>query len=163
MKKKLVLIIAVAVLIVALLAAGVVVLLRNTGDTVLSMEQKTALAGDYVSLSVNIKNNHGIYYGLVNVSYNADVIEFVSCEGGEVFNECESNDVGGTVIFIVNQSDLSNSHIDGKVATLNFKIKDSAVKGDYDISFDKETAFCNLSEPEDLIIPEFKNGKITVK
>ncbi len=169
MNKKIILIIVASVLAVALVTTGTIFVIKyinnNVGNTVLSFESKTALAGDIVKMPITLNKNHGFYYGQITVSYNADAIEFVSCASGEIFDECEVNDVDGTVVMLVNQSDLSNTKINGTLATLNFKIKETAAKGEYKIEFvhDEQTAFCNLSEPENLIIPELISGIITVK
>lgn len=167
-KKKLIIIIVAAVLAVALLAVGTVYTVKyikeNVGDSILSLESKTALAGDTIKLSFTISKNHGLWGGQIVINYDADNLTFVSCANGVVFDECEANATdGGKLMVLVTQSDLENTDADGVVATLNFEIKDSAAKGDYDIEFSTDTNLCDIDEPEDLIVPLFENGKITVK
>jgi len=62
---------------------------------------------------------------------------------------------------LVTQSDLDDTKENGLIATLNFKAKVSADKGEYDISFNTETNFCDSDEK--MVEPIFKKGVITVK
>lgn len=163
--KKLVLIIIAAVLAVALVTVGTIYgikYIRNyVGDTVISFESKTALAGDNVKLPISIIKNHGIWGGQIIVSYDADTLEFVSCANGDVFDECETNSADGTVNLVVNQTEIENNHKNGIIATLNFKIKENAQNGDYTIQFDETTNFCD--KDAQLIELTLNNGIITVK
>ena len=163
--KKVILIIVSAVLAVALLAVGTVFAVKyiknNVGTTVISFESKTALSGDNVQLSFEISKNHGIWGGQIKINYDATAISFVSCANGNVFDECEVNDVDGSVNLLLNQLELKSSDINGIIATLNFKIKENAKKGDYKIEFDKSTNFCD--ENAEIIEPILEGGVITVK
>lgn len=163
--KKLVLIIVCAVLAVALITVGTVFavdLFKNhIGTTVISFENKTVLAGDTVEIPLSISKNHGIWGGQIIINYDSDAINFVSCSNGEVFDECEVNSNVGEVVILVTQSELEDSNENGLIANLNFKVKVSADKGDYDIAFDDETNFCDSDE--NMIEPILEKGVITVK
>ncbi len=163
MNKKLVLIIVSSVLAVALLVTGVIFLVKNTVGCTVSLNSQKALAGNTVEIPISLSKNVGLYYGQLVINYDSENLSLASCVGGNVFEEFEYSDVDGTVNILINQLGLTNTKEDGTIATLVFYVKESADKGEYEITFDKESAFCNVSDPEDLITPIFKNGKITVK
>lgn len=163
--KKILLIIIAAVLAVALITLAtmnVIKYIKNyVGDTVISFENQTALTGDTVKIPFSIIKNHGLWGGQVKINYDANVLEFVSCANGSVFDECEVNGAKGSVNLIVNESGLDDSKANGTIATFNFKIKETAKKGDCKIEFDKTTTFCD-NEGE-IIEIKFTDGIITVK
>ncbi len=161
MNKKLVLIISSFVLALAVLICGAILIVKNTGDTVITLSNATALAGDTVELPLEITKNHGIWGGQIIINYDTDAINFVSCSNGEVFDECEVNNNDGEVVLLVTQSALENTNVNGLIANLNFKIKISADKGSYDITFNADTNFCDSDEK--LIELTLNKGKITVK
>lgn len=160
--KKIVLIIACVVLSICIVL-GALFLINHIGDCTLSLDRKTVLAGDNVELEITLDKNKGFYYGCITLEYDASAIEFVSYTRGDVFDECALNDIGGQVIMLVNQSDLTLSKENGMVARLKFRVKQNAKDGEYDIKFVEETNFCNIEDAENLIVPKFENGKITVK
>ena len=161
MNKKLVLIITSVVVAVAIICCGALLIIKNVGNTVLSLNSKTALAGDTVELTLSIDKNHGIWGGPIVINYDAESISFVSCANGGVFDECEVNSNEGEVVLLVTQSDFENTKANGVVATLNFKVKVSAEKGDFDISFNGESNLCNIDE--EIVEINYNNGKIKVK
>lgn len=136
---------------------------RNSGETTVYFENKTALAGDTVKIPICITKNHGVgFWGAqIVLNYDAEALTFESCANGDVFDECEVNPETGKVNIILNQTEIENVKQDGTLATLNFKIKTSAKKGDYGIEFDSLTCFSRDSG--ELFDPVLKNGAITVK
>lgn len=163
--KKLVLIIVASILAAVLLTfatIGAVKYVKNhVGTTVISFENKIALAGDTVKLPFSIIKNHGIWGGQIIIKYDAAALEFVSCANGDVFDECEVNGTDGSVNLVVNQSEMTNSKLNGIIATLNFRIKENAKKGNYTIDFSETTNFCD--KDGEMLEPILKNGAITVK
>lgn len=163
--KKLVLIIVSALLAVALLTFGtikVISYVKNyVGDTTVYFENQTALSGDTVKLPLSITKNHGLWAGLLKVKYDTAGLEFVSCANGAVFDECEVEAGDGTVSIIVNMSELEDVKENGLVVTLNFKVKENAKKGDYNVQLNADTEFCDLNgEEKDVVL---QKGTITVK
>lgn len=155
MKKKLYLLLVVVTLIITMTGCSMF------GDTTVSLEGTTALAGDNVKVPLSIKNNPGLFGGQVIINYDKDVFEFVSCTSGDVFDRCDSNDEIGMLCLLVNSSEPKDVNVDGLVATLNFKIKDLAKDGDYKIVFDEETNFCNIDAELQEVV--FVNATVTVK
>lgn len=168
MKKRFFLIIT-AVLLVALLMTGCA---RST-TPILSIESKTALIGDTINVPVKIEKNSGLYVGQIVVNYDTNVFEFISGGNGDVFDECVVNgkDLKGTVMIIANQSGATDTKKDGTLASLNFKIKDIATRGDSTISFympenvEKGTYFLKVKDisEEKWTIAECQNAVISVK
>ncbi len=161
MKNKLIFIIIAVVLAVSIIALGAVLFLRNTGDTVISLGSVKGLAGDIVEIPLTIDKNVGIWGGQIIINYDSDNLSFLSIDNSEVFDQCEVNDTGDCVAILATQLELEDSHFDGNIATLKFKIKVSADKGEYTLDFNEESNFCN--KDEEMITPEFVSGKIIVK
>ncbi len=170
-KTKISIIIATLILAVAIIVSGALLIVNNVGKTTLFIESETALAGDTVRLPISINKNHGLFVGQIVIKYNADALEFVSYSNGDVFLQCGANDDDGTVIIILNHNGIENTKSDGVVATLNFEIKETTLKGEYPISFylpenvEDGTYFAKVQnlEDESWIIPNCENGKIIVK
>ena len=162
---KLTLIIITVILAVALIATGTIFAVKYikdyVGDTTISFECKTVLAGDTVKLPFSITKNHGIWGGQIKIDYDAEAISFVSCSNGDVFDECEINSADGTVNLIINQTEMDNSNKNGIIATLNFKVNDAAKKGNYTIQFDETSNFCDKDAQMVKVI--LKDGTITIK
>ena len=161
MKKNLILTIIAIVLAIATIAVGVLLILKNTGDTTVSLGNAKALAGDTIEIPLSIEKNSGIWGGQIIIDYDADNLSFVSMAKGTVFDECEVNDAGDCVALLVTQSMLKNSKENGVIATLKFKVKVSADSGEQALSFNSETNFCNIDE--EMVEPVLVDGVITVK
>ena len=162
-KKKTILIISGVILAICLVLGTIFLIKDIKGDSVLSIESGAALAGDNIEIELTLDKNKGFYMGCITLEYDSDAIEFVSCASGEVFDMIETNDTTGQLVMLAYQNDLSLAKSDGNIATLTFKVKRNAKDGDYEIKFVDETNFCNLDDPENLIVPELKNGIISVE
>lgn len=157
--KKLIITVTAAVLAIALLVTAIVLFTRN--DCVISIENKTALAGDTVKLSVNIKNNPGIWGGQIIIDYDSDTLTFNTASNGTVFDSCEFNDTGSSVVLLVTQASLKNTKENSTVAIISFNVKESAKNGETDIVLNEDSNFCNAKE--ELVKTTFENGYITIK
>ncbi len=162
--KKLVLIIAV-VLALVLLTFGTVKVVKYVknyvGDTTIYFENQTALTGDTVKLPLSITKNHGLWAGLLKIKYDSSALEFVSCANGTVFDECEVEAGKDIVSIIINMSELQDVKENGLVVTLNFKVKENAKKGSYNVECSTDTEFCDVNgEPKGIVL---EKGSITVK
>lgn len=160
-KIKLVLITVAIVLAVALIIGGIILFCNNSGDTVISIDDKKISAGDNVDVCLKIKKNCGIWGGQVMLKYDAETLSFVSYDTGDVFDNCDYNADDGTLTLLLNQTELENSKKNGVIVTLKFNVKDDAKSGDYSIKFSEESNFCNVKE--ELITPVLKDGTVTVK
>lgn len=160
-KCKSILIIVSAVLAVALITGAVFLILNNIGDPTVSINSKSAKAGEMVEISLSVDKNPGIWGGQVILKYDSDALSFDSYSNGKVFDRCDCNDDSGTLTLLLTQAELKNAKKNGRAAIIRFKINDNAAKGDYNISFNKDTNFCNADEK--LIEPTLENGTVTVK
>ena len=158
-----------SILLVVLLLTGC----AGSATPVLSMESKLALVGDTINVPIEIEKNRGLYVGQIVVNYDPSVFEFVSGGNGNVFDECVVNgtDIKGTVMIIANQSGVKNTKKNGIVSSLNFKIKDTAPRGDTTISFympetvEEGTYFLNVKDiaEEKWTIAKCNDAIISVK
>ena len=160
MNKKFYLIISI-LLASVLFICGAFLIINNLGDTVVALGSKKAAVGETVEIPLSIDKNKGIWGGQIIIKYDSDSLSFVSCENAGVFDGCEVNNNEGEVVILVTQNELENTKKDGDVAKLKFKAKISADAGDYDITIDENTNFCNVNE--EIIDVTLKNGKISVK
>ncbi len=161
MKKNLIFSIVAIVLALAVIAVGVLLIIKNTGDCVITIDNVKTLAGDTVEIPIKINNNFGIWGGQIIIDYDSDKFNFVSATNGEVFNECEYNDTGSSVALLVTQTALKNSKEDGVIVTIKLGVKESVEKGKTDITFNTET---NFGDSEgNLVEPILENGSVTIK
>ncbi len=165
MKKNLFLVIVAIILAIATITVGVLLIVKNMGEAQLSVGNAKGIVGDTVEVPIIIDKNPGIWGGQIIIDYDSDNFSYVSISNGDVFDYCESNDTGDSVVIVANtlltQAKLENTYEDGVVATLKFKIKSSAKKGDYNISVNTATNFCN--NKEEIIEVAFVDGIIKVK
>lgn len=135
----------------------------NVGNTEVYIESKTALAGDTVKAPIVVAKNcgDGLWGAQIEIDYDSDALEFVSCANGEMLEICQPNSETGRVIIVLENADKDNVKKNGTLATLNFKIKEGTVKGDYNLKFSENSAFATVDG--EMIYPDFKDGVITVK
>ena len=174
LKEKLIPIIGLSILVVVLIVSTVLLLVKNVGKTTLKIESKTAIPGDEISLPIIIDKNHGIFSGQIVVAYNSSALEFLSCENGEVFDECDVHVLpeSDTLVILAEQiTKFENTKVDGVLATLKFKVRSGAKKGTYPISFhlpetvEDGTYFLRVQDidSEKWTVPKCTNGKIVVQ
>ncbi len=165
MKKNLIFIIIAIVLAVATIFVGSLLILKNIGNSVISIGNAKGLVGDVVEVPITIEKNPGIWGGQIIIDYDSKYFSFDSFLNGSVFEQCQVNDTGDSVAILVTHtvtnSGLKDSKINGTVATLKFRIKATSQKGKQELKFNTETNFCN--ENQDVIELTQKNGTITVK
>lgn len=150
------------VLAAATIFLGVLLILKNIGDTTtVSLGSAKGTNGDIVEIPLTIEKNQGVWGGQILIDYDSENLSFVSISNGAVFDECEVNDSDGCLAILVTQSALKDSYKSGDIAILKFKIKISADDGVYSLDFNEETNFCN--KDEEMIEPVLMGGKITVK
>lgn len=173
-KEKLITILGISVLVIGLLAALVVLIVNNVGDTVITVKSKEAFVGDTVTLPITIDKNHGLYVGQMILKYDAEALEFVSAGNGNVFFQGGVNGTDieeGTVAFIFNENSLENTKIDGVLANVTFRVKENAKKGEYAIKLlqtekvEEGTYFLRVQDidEEKWTVPKCVDGKIIVK
>ena len=117
---------------------------------VISGTNITEKSGKEITVDLNLDENPGLVSMMVEVDYDKDVLEYVSASNGDVFptnsflppNVAEDD---GKVLSWQNSALKENINTAGKLATLTFRIKDSASAGETSISF-----ICDKSKNEAL-------------
>ena len=146
---------------VALTTIVIYTLVNRVGVTTVSLGSEKVASGDVVEIPLTLKKNHGMWGGQIIINYDPEAISFVSCENGDLFDDCEVNNNEGEVVLLVKQKELKNMHKNGDIAMLKFKAKVSADSGDYNIVINQDTNFGDINE--NIIETIFKNGIISVK
>lgn len=130
--------------IVALLLVGVIIVLAcGCGKT------GTYKEGDIVKIPIEVTENPGMVVAKTVVNYDDAVLEYVECEGG-IFtdNTVSAKDGKATCILMADfTAELKDKTETGTVATLVFKVKKGAAKGESLISIDeKNSEYANIRE-----------------
>ena len=113
---------------------------------------------DIVKIPIEVSENPGMIVAKIIVNYDASVLEYVECEDG-FFTDNTVAAKDGTATCLL-MADLNESLKDvtekGTVATLVFKVKKGAAKGESLISVDEEASqYANISE-------KFVTAKVSV-
>lgn len=186
--KKIVIIVVSAVLAALIVAAGIILIFMNfnaetetasynsevvsvSSDSsseeesvsggVLEISSHTASVGDTVSVTVDFKENPGIWGIQLILDYDSSALEYVSYTEGELFPDYEVHPTEGQIRALALPKDLNNATESGTVVKYNFKVKNGTKAGDYEIKVNGTTSICNADEVT--VSPKIVNGKITVK
>lgn len=157
------------VLILAMLfTMGTISLSANAqaDSPAITLESVTAESGQEVSVKVLIENNPGIWGVGLKISYDKTALTLISVDNGDFYQASEWTKGNlASAVYILSYEASGFDDIttqSGILATLNFKVSDTASAGDYEV-----TASYN---PGDIINVNFDdidftitNGKVTVK
>ncbi len=124
--------------------------------------EASGLPGDTVTVTVSTANNPGIVSMVIDVAYDANVLELKSI-GGQDFAATSFGPLTSNPIR-VNWCDAisPNNSTNGVVAVLTFKIKDNAPVGDSVITLEDDPASVYDFDYNDVAF-ETQNGKVTVR
>ncbi len=133
---------------------------------VFTLGEVTAKYGDTVSLPINVVNNNGMFIATIDVKYDADVLEFVDFDAGEVFedaytvaNEYER----GTVRILIEGKDVANTNVNGLLGNVNFAVADDASLAGTDVVVTAETIEDGIIDTNATTIEAiFQNGKVSI-
>ena len=169
-RKKIAIISGVAVAVIALIALLTVYFIsvfspsdsggkETTGKPTISAGTVTAAVGDTVKIPIEFTGNPGAMGFLFDISYDADLLEYITYEKGELLSDCEvSGGDGALKLLSVENEDITK---DGVMAYISFKVKDGA-SGDCAVKIVcDENSVCNYDEES--IAVETSDGKVTVK
>lgn len=96
----------------------------------------TVKQGDTVKVDLNLAENPGLISLHLRVNYDKDVFEFSSLENKQLF-EVKPLEVSGDGFYGINWADYTaaeNYTFTGIVASVSFKVKDTAENGNYEFS-----------------------------
>ena len=97
---------------------------------------------------------------LIDFEYDADALEYLSTDKGELLTDCTAAEAGSGKIKLVSVED-KDVQKDGVLAYLNFKIKNGASSKTEIKVICGENAVCNYDEQA--ISVKTENGTVTVK
>lgn len=131
-----------------------------------SIGSASAGAGEYVELGVFLDNNPGIATADLNIEYDTSALELVEVEDSGLLQNTYAvhADNFGSPYRLSWENDLagSNETQTGKLATLRFKVSDTAQEGYYTVSVNQSTAEvydCNVGKAS----VQITNGTVEVK
>ncbi len=131
----------------------------------LVVESVSGRKGDTVTVNVLIKNNPGFGGMAYDLKFDDSVLELTNCTLNLGANICTNSGVG-TYSNKINFQYAGTANVtgDGVLATLTFKIKDSAVKGNYSITAVPEigTSFTYSGRSEVDFTLYTSNGNVNV-
>lgn len=119
--------------------------------------------GETVSVNVSTKNNSGIVSMKLNVKYDASVLELVDQPVGGAFENVIFGPSTANPIVINWVNTLSpNNTTDGVVATLTFRVLDTATEGESNLTltYDEDDVY---DKNYDNVYFDIVNGSVTVK
>lgn len=133
-----------------------------------SISNETAFSGETVTVSVNISNNPGIKIMSFCITYNSDILEYKGYNKGYLKNYTVQNySDGGYIIFLSKES--ADIKQDGMIISIDFKIKDGAKSGKYQISLANRNEKYGsrlhnsfYTNEQKYIEPTVKTGSVTV-
>lgn len=131
----------------------------NFNATKVTLESKTARAGDTVTLNVKLEKKLNVKsIGINNISFDSTKLELVSGEWllkGTTIADFNVTSKSAAATF------TANTAIEGSVLKLTFKVKDGVAEGDIAISFNVQAKQVNNGN-EEAIALQAVSGKITV-
>ncbi len=128
---------------------------------VLELESVDAKPGEEITIPIKFSNNPGVWAINLIANYDDELLTYVSCENGNLFDECESHASGETFRALFMQSDITNVDKSGKVGSITFKVSENAAAGKYTVKISEATSICNIDEVT--VTPQYINCEITVK
>lgn len=114
-----------------------------------------------IKVPVKIDKNPGIWGCQLNFDYDTSIFEYVDYKNGNLFEECDVNADNGLIRSLATKTDLENTKKNGTIITFEFKIKEDAPKGTYELKLRDDSQMVNIEEQ--IISPRIDVGKIIVE
>ena len=114
-------------------------------------------------VDVIYNNNPGMYGLVATVEFASDVMSIVGVTNGEIFNEGEMypSPIGGSSYVLYFEANKENTAVSGVLATIEFKVKDDAIPGNYPVTI-SYTYGDIINSDEEMLMPEIINGAVNV-
>ena len=165
MKKRLLALILSLTLFFTMSAVNLSAMAQTTDPTII-LESIEVESGENVAIKVLIENNPGIWGMDLKVSYDKSALTLTSVDNGDFYQASEwtkGNLNADVYILSYEASAFDNiTTQSGTLATLNFKVSDTAVAGDYAVTASYNAGdIINVSFDD--ITFNITNGKVTVK
>ena len=130
------------------------------GNAVISVGSVSAGTGKNIRVPVSFTGNPGAMGFFIEFEYDANSLEYLSTDKGELLTDCEVAEAGSGKLKLVSVED-GDVKKDGTLAHLNFKIKDGAAGKSEIKAICGENSVCNYDEKA--ISVKTENGTVTVK
>ena len=117
------------------------------------------LAGSEVVIDLTLTDNPGFTYLSLEYSYDKSALDLIEVNDKSLLGTYNGN--GTSTLAWQNATASENFTVNGVVASLKFKVKDSTAKGEYPITL-KFDADNTMDVNYDPVVFEVANGKITV-
>lgn len=151
-------------------AAAMIVRAEQSAETIVSVGNAAGKPGETVSVSLSLKGNRGLNAMAVWLKYDPDVLEPVNISdkgkfGADAFDAPKSLAKSPLRLGWTNSQKANTS--DGTVAVIEFRIKDTAAAGEYDVEVytkEGENFIADFASDNPFTDVElaFDSGKITV-
>lgn len=158
-----------SVVSVALISTVTVIPAFAENEPQFSLSDADCYAGDNVTITLNCNNNPGVTAWKVDVYYDSEALQLVSCDTDSVFGDAiPSQTIEENPYTVSWSNDIKDVTVNGKMAAFTFKIKEEASAGDYKIrlTYDEDNVYSvELDENgnEKNVYFDTKDGIITVK
>ena len=135
----------------------------ETKESTISVSSDTVEKGDKFSITVDIKNNPGIWGLKFKVGYDHSALTLTSAKNGNVFDNEDATLPSALdkeeFIYLAYLNSLKNNTTDGTILTLEFKAKNEAEFKPYIIAINVEQA---INVNGDDIVLKSNNGAVSV-
>ena len=109
-----------------------------------SLNEDEAAAGEEVTLTFECSGNPGITAWKVEFDYDHDTLELISFDAQGIFEGIIPSQTLNADPFVMSWSnDIKDISVNGKIADINFKVKESATDGEYPvkITYDEDNVY----------------------
>ena len=109
-----------------------------------SLNEAEAAAGEEVTLTFECSGNPGITAWKVEFDYDHDTLELISFDAQGIFEGIIPSQTLNADPFVMSWSnDIKDISVNGKIADINFKVKESATDGEYPvkITYDEDNVY----------------------
>ena len=170
MKKKIIIISAIAVAVIGVIVGTIALLVSSflvdtenpdvstiTGTAVITLGDDEGEKGDTVKIPVDVSENGGFMASLLNFSYDSSALKYIGYEKGDVLTDYEFSEGDGSLKFLgLENEDVTAT---GTLFTLKFEILTDS-KQETEIKLDVEDI---INYDEQSLTTTVENGKVTVK
>lgn len=123
----------------------------------LETEDVKVNAGGTVTVPIKLDKNPGINACQLIFEYDTNALTLVGFENGDILDQCESN---GNMV-IIYDSGIKDITKNGTLVTLEFAVKNSAAKGEYQVKLAADSMIVNADEA--VVIADISLGSVVVE
>lgn len=161
--KKIIAICMAALLLLAALPVSLV-LADGTANIIGTVDKANACIGETVTLTVKMESNPGMTGWIVRVSYDESALELVNQVKGDAFPAASVSFGPKKSGTMTSFADFLNPDVtaNGTMFSFEFKVKEGAADGNYDITVDTNDVDNFSNQNFDTVPVEFQSASVTV-